>query len=416
MQLRKYQEEISTDAAKLLEWQKIAYLAMEVRTGKTITSLVAAEKFGAKVVLFVTKKKAISSIQDDYDTLNPSFIIDIINFESLHNVVRQDYDLIIVDEAHSLSQYPTPSERTRLLKQICAGKPIVYLSGTPTPESFSQLYHQFYISSFSPFKDYKNFYSWAKEFVTMKKKYLYSREINDYSNADKTKIDLLTKHLFISYTQQEAGFEQEVQEEVLTVRMMPATYALAKRLITKRIYIGTEGEEILADTAVKLQNKLHQVYSGTVLAEDGNAIVFDSTKANFIRDHFKGKKIAIFYKFRAEALMLITTFGSDRLTEDPKEFNERSDLAFYSQIQSGSMGTNLSTAEVLVMMNIDFSNVQYWQVRARMQSKDRTMPALMCWIFSENGIEQKILAAVRQKKDYVLSYFKKDFQIQKELA
>jgi hypothetical protein len=31
------------------------------------------------------------------------------------------------------------------------------------------------------------------------------------------------------------------------------------------------------------------------------------------------------------------------------------------------------------------------------------------WIFSKGGIEDKIYQAVQEKKDYTLSYFKKDF-------
>ena len=42
------------------------------------------------------------------------------------------------------------------------------MSGTPAVESYSQLYHQFYISAFSPFKDYTNFYKWANDFVDKK--------------------------------------------------------------------------------------------------------------------------------------------------------------------------------------------------------------------------------------------------------
>jgi hypothetical protein len=416
MQLRDYQESISTDACRLLEWVKIAYLALEVRTGKTLTALATAGKYDAKVVLFVTKKKAISSIQDDYDALGPSFIIDIINYEQLGNIVRTDYDMVIIDEAHCISQFPTPAERTKLLKKICAGLPIIYLSGTPTPESFSQLYHQFYISTFSPFKQWQTFYAWAKEFVTLKKKYLYNREINDYSSANKEKIDEYTKHLFISYTQQEAGFTQMVEEQVLKVRMQETTYGLIKKLIANRIYIGRDGQEILADTAVKLQNKVHQIYSGTVLAEDGNGIVFDYSKAYFIKRHFEGQKIAIFYKFKCEALMLIATFGYDRLTEDPKEFNEQADKIFYSQVQSGREGINLSTADALVMLNIDFSSVSYQQSKARIQAKDRTKPAPLYWIFAENGIEEKIYDRVINKQDYTLAYFRKDFNIRKELV
>jgi|ERR1051325_3466809 hypothetical protein len=415
MQLRDYQESISTDAAKMLEWLKICYLSMEVRTGKTTTALAAADKYGAKWVLFLTKKKAIGSIVADYNALNPSFKLICTNYEQIYTLSPSyEFDLVILDEAHGLGQYPTPAERTKELKKLCVDKPIIYLSGTPTPESYSQLYHQFYISSYSPFKDYPSFYKWAKEFVTLKKRYFYNREINDYSCADKAKIDALTKHLFISYTQEEAGFEQPVKEVVLKVRMAEGTYRLADYLRKKRVYLGRNGEEILADTAVKLMQKTHQIFSGTIIDEKKEAHCFDLTKARFIKERFAGQKIAIFYKFRAEYIMLVTVFGIDRLTEDPEEFNARDDKNFVSQIQSGREGTNLSTADALVFLNLDFSSVSYWQARARLQTKDRTKEAVVYWIFAENGIEEKIYEKVVNKQDYTLSYFKKDYQIKNE--
>lgn len=415
MKLRDYQESISTDAAKLLEWLKICYLSLEVRTGKTLTALVAAEKFGAKAVLFLTKKKAISSITADYDALGPSFKLICTNYEQVYNLSPSyDFDLVILDEAHSLGQFPTAAERSKELRKLCVDKPIIYLSGTPTPESYSNLYHQFWISSFSPFKEWPTFYKWAAEFVTVKKKYFYNREINDYGNADKGKIDDLTKHLFISYTQEEAGFEQPVKEEVLKVRMMESTYKLANYLIKHRVHVGRDGQEILADTEVKLQGKLHQIFSGSVLAENGNAVCFDHTKAKFIKDHFTGKKIGIFYKYQAERAMIIWAFGMDRLTEDPMLFNERDDLTFFSQIQSGREGVNLSTADCLVFFNIDYSAVSYWQARARLQDKNRTKEAVIYWVFAEGGIEEKIYTAVLDKRDYTLSYFRKDYQVKRK--
>lgn len=412
MQLRDYQEQISTDAAKMLEWLKICYLCMEVRTGKTPTALAAAEKYGAKSVLFLTKKKAISSITSDYDKLGPSFKLICTNYEQIYNLSPSyNFDLVILDEAHSLGQFPTASEKVKYLRKLCFGKPIIYLSGTPTPESYSQIFHQFCISSFSPFAQYISFYKWAAEFVTVKKKYYYNREINDYSHADKEKIDSLTKHLFISYTQEEAGFEQPVKEEILKVRMMESTYKLAAYLLKHRVHVGRDGQEILADTEVKLQGKLHQIFSGSVIAEDKNAICFDHTKAKFIKEHFVGKKIGIFYKYQAERGMIIFSFGMDRLTEDPMEFNRRDDLTFMSQIQSGAMGVNLSTADCLVMFNIDFSSMLYWQARARLQDKNRIKEAIIYWIFADGGLEEKIYKAVLDKRDYTLSYFRKDYKI-----
>jgi hypothetical protein len=405
--LRPYQIDIATNAAKLLEWCKIAYLSMEVRTGKTLTALATARNYGATNILFVTKKKAISSILDDHAKTEGESAISVLNYEQLHNYTGTP-DIVIIDEAHSLGAFPKPSERTKRLKEICEGLPIIYLSGTPTPESYSQLYHQLWVSSFSPFKEYKTFYKWAADYVTIGKKYFHGVSINDYSKANKKKIDDDTKHLFISYTQQEAGFKQEVEEEVLTIRMKPSTYFLVEKLRRDKVFIGKNGEEVLADTAVKLMNKLHQVYSGTVICENGEGICFDKSKAEFIRDYFRGKKIAIFYKFKSELNMLQWAYGYDSLTTDPHLFNSSSNKIFVSQIQSGREGINLSSADALVMLNIDFASVSYQQARARMQSINRTEPAKVYWVFSEGGIEHKIYAVVKEKQDFTLSYFTND--------
>jgi len=256
--LRDYQISISDKATILLKEYGIAYLSMEVRCGKTLTSLKTAENYGAKNVLFFTKKKAKQSIIDDYNMLSPSFVLTVENYEQASKL-QSDYDLIILDEAHCNSQFPIPAKRITHLKKICAGKPIIYLSGTPTPESHSQIFHQLHISSFSPFAEYKNFYKWANDYVILKKKYFFNRQINDYSCAKKEKIDEKIKHLFISYTQQEAGFEMFVDEKILFVKMNDMTYNLADLLVKKRVYISARGNEILGDTEVKLKNKLHQI-------------------------------------------------------------------------------------------------------------------------------------------------------------
>jgi len=82
MELRNYQIRLSKEAAEILQRKKIVYLAMEVRTGKTLTALQTAENFGAKNVLFLTKLKAFSSVQSDYDNMNFTFKLTIANDES----------------------------------------------------------------------------------------------------------------------------------------------------------------------------------------------------------------------------------------------------------------------------------------------------------------------------------------------
>lgn len=409
--LRDYQIQLSNNGLTVLRQYGLVYFGMQARTGKTLTSMNTANNYGAKSVLFITKKKAIGSIKKDFEALRPGYSLYLVNYESVHTV-NGEFDLVIIDEAHSLGQFPRPSERVSIIKKLCEGKPVIYLSGTPTPESYSQLFHQFFVSDCSPFKDYKNFYKWAADFVKVKKRMINGVPFNDYKAANKEKIDAATKHLFVTFSQAEAGFLQVVKEEVLTVKMKPSTYWLANKLLKDRVHIGKAGEEIIADTSVKLQNKLHQIYSGSVIAEDGNAIAFDHSKAEFIHDHFKGKKIAVFYIFKAEAMMLRWVF-KNRVTESPEEFNASDDLVFISQIQSGSMGTNLSSADALIFFNIHFSNLQYFQARERTQVKDRQLPANIYWVFAEGGIEHRIYEMVKNKRDYVVSYFVRDFDVQK---
>lgn len=413
--LRDYQIQLSNEGLQILQQYKLVYLAMEVRTGKTLTALSIAEQYGAKSVLLLTKKKAIASITKDFESLHPSFDLYVTNYEAVHTLTCMNFDLIILDECHCLGQFPIIAERTKIVKRICLDKPIIYLSGSPTPESFSQLFHQLHVSSFSPFKEYTNFYKWAAEFVFIKKKYYYNREMNDYKSANQKKIEEATKHLFLSFTQEEAGFTQFVNEHVLKVKMKESTYWLASRLRARRVHIGKNGEEIIADTEVKLMQKLHQIYSGTVLSENGEFICFDDTKAKFIAEKFVGKKIAIFYKFRAE-LELIRWAFKGQITDSPEEFSRRHDLTFVGQIQSSREGTNLSAADALVYYNIDFSHLSYIQSRARMQTKEQQKACELYWVFAEDGIEEKIYERVTAKQDYQLSYFRKDFKVEKIAA
>jgi SNF2-related domain len=407
--LREYQIDISIAACELLKLYKIAYLNMQVRTGKTLTALETAKLYHARKVLFVTKKKAISSIEKDYEHYKDYFEMTVTNYEQLSKI-HPHYDLIIVDEAHSLGAYPKLTERAKQLKRICHGQPIIYLSGTPSPESYSQLFHQFYISSWNPFGISK-FTEWAKTYVNIKKKYFFNREMPDYSDANIQMINDKVGHLFKRMTQEDAGFEQLVDEKIHVVEMQKSTYNLVKKMKTARVHITQEGQEILADTEVKLMSKLHQIYSGTVLAECGNAHCFDMTKGRYIFEQFKDKKIAVFYKFGAEKTIIFwcATAAGKKITSDPEEFNANgNDYVFVSQIVSGREGVNLSSADCLIMYNIDFSALSYWQSRSRMQSKDRKIPSLVYWIFAKDGIEHQIYKAVSNKKNYTLSYFKKD--------
>ena len=406
-QLRDYQVDIANKAVEILKVNKIVYLAAEVRCGKTLMALETARLFGANKVLFLTKKKAISSIIGDYNDFNYAqyFSIEVMNDESMHKL-NGDYDLVVHDESHRFGSFPKPGVGAKTFKKMFASLPMIFLSGTMSPESYSQLYHQFWVSNSSPFRKYTNFYKWANDFVKIKKKYLGSHEVNDYSDADRDKVMSVIKDYVITFTQEQAGFSSEIEEEILYVQMNSLTYGMCSKL-KKDLVLEGKDEVILADTPVKLQQKLHQMYSGTVKFESGKSLVFDLSKAEFIKNRFSGNKIGIFYKFKAELDALKQVF-KDNLTTDIDEFNS-TDKSIALQIVSGREGISLRNADYLVFYNIDFSATSYWQARDRMTTMDRKFNKVY-WIFAQGGIESHVYKQVLNKKSYTLSHFQKDFK------
>ena len=215
MQFRKYQKDIIIKSLPIISKHRFLYLAMEVRTGKTFTSLGIAQQLEVSNVLFLTKKKAIKSIEDDYETLKPNYNILVINYESIHKIVKIKWDLIILDEAHSLGAFPTPNKRAKQVSKLVwtLNPYVILLSGTPTPESFSQMYHQVYGIPNNPFREYANFYRFARHYISVTQKKINSNYINDYSKGTNKIIEEMKPYTF-RFTQNDAGFKIKTQEHI----------------------------------------------------------------------------------------------------------------------------------------------------------------------------------------------------------
>lgn len=414
-----HQEPLADKALSILKRLGLVYLAIEMRVGKSLIAMLTGEKLGVKKAIFLTKKKALSSVQKDYKLAGFTYDLTIINYEQ-YAKHRGNYDLYILDEAHGLSTYPKPNKTVQLLQQDICRAYVIYLSGTPTPESFSQIFHQLSVSHHSPFGMYGTFYKWAKDYVEVQEKKLQSgMRYNDYSKARKEKVLASIEPYFIRYKQADAGFKQvDIQEYIRFVELSDEVVNFIKRIKIDKV-IEIDGTKIIADTPVKVMSKIHQLSSGTIKADNTNVIdvngkmkevegkrfVLDKSKAEWIKEKFAGKKIAIYYNFIGEKEAIQSVVPNT--TESPEEFNQSSDKVFISQIQSGSMGVNLATAEYLILYNIHFSATHYWQVRARMQDLNRTTPSRIVWLFSKQGIEQKVYEAVKNKEDFTLAHFRK---------
>ena len=394
--LRDYQLELSHKAVDILKDKRIVYLAMQVRTGKTLTALHTAHLYGAKNVLFLTKKKAISSIESDYKNFGYSFNITIVNDEQLPKI-ESNYDLIIHDEHHRFGAFPKPSQRVKEFKLKFSRIPMIFLSGTPAAESYSQMFHQFWVSGYTPFKEV-NFYKWAKTYVNVKQKQLGYAIVNDYSEAKIDLIDAVIQPYILKFTQEESGFESNVNEHVIYYPTLCCN--LIERLEKDLIIEGKENV-ILADTGAKLMQKVHQLESGTIKFECGKSMILNTCKAEFIRDYFEGKKLAILYYFVEEFELLKLVFPN--FTTDLDEFN-RTDKHYIGQQYSSAMGVNLSKAHCLVFYSFGYSGTNFLQAIDRLTTKERKTNDVY-FVFGKGSLLERIYKVVSQKKNFTLKMY-----------
>ena len=419
MKLFPNQETLLSQALEVLKKYGFLYLTLETRVGKTPISIMAAFELANKV-LFATKKSAMKDISEtlaklseDYDLSHKR--LDIVSCDSLHKIEKGEYPVIIADEAHGYGAYPLPTLRAKELRRISKGCVVIMLSATPTPESYSMIYHQLWAANVDiPFiTDYKNFYAWAHKYVKKNKEGTYFQVYhsgsyaNDYSRGDGKLILPEILPYMVEGNKKDAGFAVTEIKEIFLKAVVPDAL---KQLINtvKKDRVAYHGDiVILADTAAKLLSKEHQLASGTVIPEGSKeGVILSTHKMPVIKFamHLYGR-VAIFYKFIAEKKMLEDAFG-DRATDNNQEFNENPDKVFIGQFISKREGINLEKADAIICLNIDFAYLSYIQMINRMMSYNRTKEAVVIWIFSDNGIEEAIYKAVAKKKNYTSAYYR----------
>jgi len=168
-----------------------------------------------------------------------------------------------------------------------------------------------------------------------------------------------------------------------------------------------DNQTILADTGAKKLSKLKQLYCGTVIGEgSGKGIIFDRSKAEYIKQRYGNHKLAIMYCYEAERKMLYEAFPN--ATDSPEEFNANKNAVFIGQVRASREGVNLSSATYLVFLGVDFAALSYLQARDRASylGRDASNPPRIRYVFAANGIESQVYRTVRKKENFTISHYK----------
>ena len=387
-----HQVDISSQALDILRKNMIVYLAMQERTGKTLTSILICEQTKCNNILVITKKKALTGWIDTLSKYKHNKTYECINYESLHKCTFKP-DLVIIDEAHSnLGAYPKVGKTWKEVFKFTKGKPIIYLSATPSAQTYAQLYHQFKLSSWSPWTKYPSFYNWHKDYGIENIIYLGGRQIKQYNEVKSEKVMSSVEHLFISYTRTELGFEHEPNDILHYIDLSPEIKTYYNSLLKDRV-ATVAGTEVIADTVMALRTKLHQIEGATLKQEDKNIFLSKIDKIDYILKTWgDSKDLVIFYQYQNELSLLKQTFKS----------------ATILQGTSFAEGVDLSMYETCVVYSMDFSTAKYTQRRARQCNMKRDTPIDFHFLLVKGAISEQVYQTVAvNRTNFVDSYFNK---------
>lgn len=391
-----HQEDISNDGLEIIRENAIIYLAMEERTGKTITALLIAEKSAATRILVITKKKAEADwkkvLADDLWT--KQYVLT--TYHQLHNLVPQPFDLVLLDESHNyISSFPKPGKIWKQLKPICKGKPLIYISATPHAQGLQMLYHQFALSSWSPWYKHSNFYSWFQTYGAP-----YNIEINginvpQYDKlADNKVVYDCVKHLFLTKTRSELGFEQEPEDQIHWIELADNTKQVYN-ILAKDELIELSVGMLVCDNKSKMRTSLHQLEGGTIKIDNNYFILANDEKVQYILEHFGDREdLVIMYNFKSELVKLQKVFKK----------------ALILQATSYAEGVDLHKYSDIVIYSQDYSTARHTQRRARQCNMERDTPIIVHFLLVKKGISEQVYKTVSvNKRNYVDSTYKREF-------
>ncbi len=394
-ELRDYQIAQAEIGYALLKEHGLCYNTSQERVGKTATTLAMIEKTTRQRCLFVTKKAAIKDIEDTVVKMTAAGLltktVKVINYESIHKIEMVP-DIAVLDEAHhALSKYPKPSKTFLKVAKIVYGVPLIFMSATPHAETSAQLYHQLRLSPWSPFAKYKNFYKFHTEYGIPYLTYLGSRQIKMYDRMQEDRVMDLFLPLTFGLTRADVGFKHEPKNKVHNISLDSDTEK-SYSTFSKNLVMEIEGEEMIAETAGALLQKLSQMVGGTMKVEVGMKSptqkdyktywLGNTEKIDYIKKTWGDTEdMVIMYQYQEEQLLLNYHFKKAKILQGDR-FAE---------------GISLKDFDTLIIYSMSWRTSKYIQRRARQADLLRTEEIIVHYVLTEDKVDRMIYEAVVEK-------------------
>lgn len=325
-------------------------------------------------------------------------------------------DLIVADEAHKLKA-PTSQQSKALGRLGAVARMKLALTGTPIAKDPLDLFGQFRFTDADTFEqkswgDFKEHYAeWEPARYEPR-----IQIVKHYRNMDEL-VERTRAHSFrISLEEAFPDMPAKVPTNV-KVELPPSARRVYDEMAKEMISEITSGRWATAKIVLEKAIRLRQVTSGFIKDESGTEVDLHTAKLdallNLITDATEqDEKLVVFCVFKHDyhsisAALDTRGYSYRSLTGETRERDRATGIrdfqtlpsvpVFISQIQSGSLGIDLSAARLACFYSLDYNYVTYVQAQDRILDVRRPRPLGIYHLLCPKTIDVPTLNVLRKR-------------------
>ena len=330
------------------------------------------------------------------------YVINRENVEWLVNLYgkKWPFDCLIIDES---SSFKSPSSRRfkALKKIITFTEYAAILTGTPASNGLLDLWSQYYLLDCGA--------RLGRTMTSYKQRFFESDymgfKFTPRKGAEEKIHDLLSDITLSMEAADYITLPPRIDSNVIVT--MPPSIIKKYKDFEKDLILETEAEEdVVAESAAVLANKLLQFANGAIYTDDkGNWEEIHKSKIDALKDIVDdnaGENILVAYNYKTDLERLKKAFPQgvvmDKQGEAVDRWNNGEIKILFAHPASASMGINLQKGgSLLVWFGLTWSLEYYLQFNARLHRQGQKKPCRVIHIVSDGTVDERVLKVLGDK-------------------
>lgn len=313
---------------------------------------------------------------------------------------KWDFDMVIIDELSSFKS--NRAKRFKELRKVLpASKRVVGLTGTPSPNSFMDLWAELYLLDRGE-RLGKTIGCYREEYFRPGKTDGHVVYSWDLRKGAREKIEKLISDICVSMSAEDyLKMPKRIDVEVPVV-LSDAERQLYDRMERDQI-LTLDDDQVVALNAAAVMNKLLQMANGAVYTEQGGVVRIHDAKLDALEEivDTAGEPVLVFYSYKHDKAAIEGRIKGVREIKGPKDIADWNDgkiPVLLAHPASVGYGLNLQDGgHVIVWYGLTWSLELYQQANARLYRQGQQKPVIIHHLITEGTVDEQVMAAIKRK-------------------